>query len=137
MNQVRFQARQLRKDPTDAEKLLWQKLRFWQVAGCKFRRQQSLGRYIVDFVCLQKRLIIEVDGGQHAERGDYDKERDGWLRNQKFVVLRFWNNEVLKNIDGVMDVIVKNLESTPYLSPSPHGGRRQRRKRKHSERISN
>ncbi|MPZ78492.1 MAG: DUF559 domain-containing protein [Deltaproteobacteria bacterium] len=64
MNPTRLRARQLRRNPTDVERLLWQRLRFWQVDGCKFRRQQPLGHYIVDFVCLQKRLIIELDGGR-------------------------------------------------------------------------
>ena len=129
----RSRARQLRKNPTDAERLIWQKLRFWQVDGCKFRRQQPLGRYIVDFVCLQKRLIIELDGGQHAERVDYDKQRDAWLHDQGFVVLRFWDNDVFKNIDGIMEMIGKNLQSTPYLNPSPQGGRRQP---KHRRRVA-
>ena len=136
MNLLRSRARDLRRTPTDAERLLWQRLRFWQVDGCKFRRQQPLGRYIVDFVCLQKRLIIELDGGQHAQQADYDKERDGWLRDQGFVVLRFWNNDVLRNIDGVLERIAENLQSTPYLIPSPQGGRRQIRKPKHSEKLN-
>ena len=68
MNVNRMRARQLRKTPTDAERLLWQQLRLWQVDGCKFRRQQPLGNFIVDFVCLEKRLVIEIDGGQHAEQ---------------------------------------------------------------------
>ena len=133
MNQSRSRARQLRKNPTDAERLLWQKLRLWQVDGCKFRRQQPLGPYIVDFVCLQKRLIVELDGGQHAQQKDYDKGRDGWLVGQGFLVLRFWNNDALKNIDGLMEVIAKELKSTPYLSPSPQGGARGKEAHKASE----
>jgi very-short-patch-repair endonuclease len=125
MKQARSRARELRRNPTDAERLLWQKLRYWQVDGCKFRRQQTTDHYIVDFVCLQKRLIIELDGGQHMNEAGYDKERDGWLRDQGFVVLRFWNNDVLKNVEGVMEMIIKHLRSTPYLSPSPQGGRRK------------
>ena len=128
MNVTRSRARQLRRNPTDVERLLWQKLRLWQVDGSKFRRQQPVGRYIVDFVCLEKRLIVEVDGGQHAHQGDYDKERDSWLREQGFVVLRFWNNHLLENINGVMEMITENLQSTPYLNPSPQGGRRRMRK---------
>lgn len=108
MNVLRSRARQLRKDPTDAERLLWQKLRFWQVDGFKFRRRQPLGNYIVDFVCLEKRFIVEVDGGQHAECMDYDRQRDAWLHDQGFVVLRFWNHDVLKNTDGVVERICKN-----------------------------
>ncbi len=118
------------------ERLLWQKLRYWQIDGCKFRRQQPLGHYIVDFVCLQKRLIIEIDGGQHAEQENYDTERDSWLRDQGFVVLRFWNNDVLTNMDGVIEKIAKILQSTPYLNPSPQGGRRKIRNVKHSVKVA-
>ena len=135
MNQRRTHARELRKNPTDAERLLWQRLRYWQVDGCKFRRQQPVGPYIVDFVCLQKRLIVELDGGQHAERANYDGNRDAWLRDQDFVVLRFWNNDVMQNIDGVMEKIVEKLKSTPYLSPSPQGGRRRIKKANHLEKL--
>ena len=125
MTEIREHARQLRKNPTDAERALWGKLRFWQLDGIKFRRQQPLGRYIVDFVCLEKRLVVEVDGGQHAEDANYDSDRDAWLREQGFVILRFWNNDVLKNIEGVMTVIVEKLQSTPFLTPSPQGGRKK------------
>ena len=124
MHEIRIRARQLRKNLTDAERLLWRKLRLWQLDGFKFRRQQPLGGYIVDFACLEKRLVIEIDGGQHAQQANYDTERDAWLREQRFVVLRFWNNDVLKNIDGVLEVIAKNLQITPFLIPSPQGGRR-------------
>jgi very-short-patch-repair endonuclease len=127
MDSHRARARQLRRNPTDAERLLWRKLRFWQVDGLKFRRQQPLGQYIVDFVCLEKRLVVEVDGGQHAEDANYDNNRDAWLREQEFIVLRFWNNDVLKNTDDVVTAIVEKLQSTPYLSPSPQGGRRKKR----------
>jgi very-short-patch-repair endonuclease len=125
MNPTRSKARQLRRNPTDVERLLWQRLRFWQVDGYKFRRQQPLGEYIVDFVCLQKRLIIELDGGQHAQEVNYDAVRDAWLRGQGFIILRFWNNDVLKNIDGVMMMILSNVQGTPYLNPSPQGGRKK------------
>ena len=117
MNRLRTRARELRNNPTDAERVLWRQLRFWQLDGYKFRRQQPLGRYVVDFVCLEKRVVVEVDGGQHSDK--VDAERDSWLRDEGFVVLRFWNNEVLKTIDAVREVILKNLQSTPYLSPSP------------------
>jgi very-short-patch-repair endonuclease len=79
---------------------------------------------------LQKRLIVELDGGQHAERANYDGDRDAWLRDQGSVVLRFWNNDVMQNIDGVMEKIVEKLKSTPYLNPSPQGGRRYTRRRR-------
>jgi len=125
MDLIRARARALRKNLTEAEKVLWNHLRFWQVDGYKFRRQQPLGNYIVDFVCLEKRLIIEIDGGQHAEQSSYDAERDAWLRGQGFSVLRFWNNDVLQNISGVKDAILSKLESTPFLNPSPQGGRKK------------
>jgi very-short-patch-repair endonuclease len=125
MNQIRSRARALRKNPTDVERLLWRHLRMWQLDGYKFRRQQPIGNYIVDFVCLEKRLIIELDGGQHVEQLKYDTERDAWLRAQGFSVLRFWNNEVLQNSDGVKQVIFKALQSTPFLNPSPQGGRKR------------
>jgi very-short-patch-repair endonuclease len=121
MNQTRARARELRRNPTHAERALWQKLRLWQVEQHKFRRQQPLGSYIVDFVCLEKRLIIELDGGQHAEQKNYDNERDTWLRDQGFVVLRFWNNEVLGNIGGVMETIYNKLQ-TPPTSVLPRKG---------------
>jgi very-short-patch-repair endonuclease len=95
MNPGRLRARQLRRNPTDVERSLWQRLRFWQVDHCKFRRQQPLGNYIVDFVCLQKKLIVELDGGQHGDETNYDTQRDTWLRHQGFTILRFWNNDVL------------------------------------------
>jgi very-short-patch-repair endonuclease len=102
-------ARGLRKKPTEAERILWRHLRLRQIGGCKFRRQQSLGLHIVDFVCLEKRLIIEVDGGQHSEQVAYDTERSTWLEAQGFRVLRFWNHEVLKEIDVVKEVIAEAL----------------------------
>jgi very-short-patch-repair endonuclease len=135
MDPHRTRARQLRKNPTDAERLLWRKLRFWQVEGLKFRRQQPLGPYIVDFVCLEKRLVVEVDGGQHAENANYDTQRDDWLHDQGFVVLRFWNNDVLKNIDSVVEQVIKTLKSTPFLNPSPQGGRRKITKGRGSSRV--
>lgn len=78
--------------------------------GVKFRRQQPIGKYVVDFVSFEKRVVIEVDGGQHSE--EVDKERDQWLNNEGFKVLRFWNNEVLKNTEGVFEVIRDRCLST-------------------------
>jgi very-short-patch-repair endonuclease len=126
MRRIRALARELRNNPTDAERLLWNQLRLWQLDGHKFRRQQPLGPYIVDFVCLEKRVVVEVDGGQHAQDASLDAKRDRWLRDEGFVVLRFWNNDVLKNIDSVKEEVYKTLQSTPYLNPSPQGGRRKR-----------
>ncbi len=107
---LKQRSRNLRKNLTDAEQKLWQKLRNKQINDHKFRRQFVLGNYIVDFICLDKRLIVEVDGGQHMDNVDYDSQRDEWLKSQNFKVLRFWNNQVFNEIDSVLAVIVKNLE---------------------------
>jgi very-short-patch-repair endonuclease len=97
----------LRKQGTPAERILWQKLRNKQLTGVKFRRQQSLGTYIVDFVCFEKKLIIEIDGGQHNQDriAIQDETRTTWLNSQGFQVIRFWNNEVIDNYEGVLDRI--------------------------------
>ena len=84
MDQIRLRARQLRRNPTEVERLLWQRLRFWQVGGFKFRRQQPLGNYVADFVCLEGRLIVEIDGGQHVDQKVYDTKRHAWLRDSGF-----------------------------------------------------
>jgi very-short-patch-repair endonuclease len=105
----RIKVRQLRKNPTEAERALWKHLRLRQIGGCKFRRQQPIGKYIVDFVCLEKRLVIEVDGGQHSEQVSYDMERDAWLEKQGFRILRFWDNQVLKETDSVKEMIIGAL----------------------------
>lgn len=101
-------AKNLRRRQTDAENLIWRHLRAKQLEGCKFRRQEPIGNYIVDFVCFEKKIIIEVDGGQHAIESREDKERDSLLKNDGFLILRFWNNEVLQNIEGVLEVIRNN-----------------------------
>ena len=93
-------AKALRKRLTDTERLLWRHLRAKQLEGLKFRRQEPIGRYIVDFVCHEKRIVIEVDGGQHSTDKNRDAERDKWLNKQGYKVLRFWNNEVLKLYKG-------------------------------------
>jgi very-short-patch-repair endonuclease len=98
-------ARALRTSSADVENLLWQQLRGKQFAGLKFRRQQPIDNYIVDFVCFEKRVVIEVDGGQHASKRDKDAERDECLIRNGFKILRFWNNEVLQNMNGVSEVI--------------------------------
>ena len=112
-------ARELRKNATDCERLLWQHLRAHRLQGFKFKRQQPLGLYIVDFVCFEARLIIEADGGHHAEQAEYDNRRDDWLRSQGFTVLRFWNNEVLNNIDGVLERILEGCQNSNSPSPQP------------------
>ena len=100
-------ARKLRKDSTRAESLLWSKLRAKQIAGIKFRRQQPIGNYIVDFVSFEKKIIIELDGGQHAKAKKKDSKRDKFLSENGFTVLRFWNNDIFSNLDGVLEVISK------------------------------
>jgi len=121
----RTRARQLRKDMTEAELALWRHLRLRQLKSCKFRRQQPLGKYIVDFVCFEKRLIIEVDGWEHSAQAAYDSERDAWLQSQGFSVLRFWNNQVLNEIEAAKEVILGALTpQAPHLNPPPRGGRR-------------
>ncbi|QSA98946.1 endonuclease domain-containing protein [Methylococcus sp. EFPC2] len=102
-------ARMLRKDMTDAERKLWRALRGQQIGGFRFRRQHVLGAYIVDFVCLEARLIIELDGSQHAERARYDDVRTAWLGKQGYRLIRFWNHEVLCSLDGVLTSITQAL----------------------------
>jgi very-short-patch-repair endonuclease len=102
-------AKQLRKNQTDAEKVLWKKLRNRQIYGYKFRRQVPIGSYIVDFMCVSVKLIIELDGGQHAEQQDYDRKRTAYLEAKEFQVVRFWNNDVLTNIDGVLESLTLTL----------------------------
>jgi very-short-patch-repair endonuclease len=102
-------ARRLRKNLTDAERKLWSQLRYQQLGGYRFRRQHPMRGYVVDFVCLSEKLVIEVDGGQHAEQTDADEERTRTLEKDGFRVLRFWNNEVLQNTDGVVEVIREAL----------------------------
>ena len=111
-------ARQLRKNATEAERLMWERLRNRRLAGWKFRRQAPIGPYIVDFVCFERRLIIEVDGGHHQSQAEDDKARTVWLESQGFRVLRFWNNEVLTEISGVASSILEALDD-PHLSPIP------------------
>ena len=122
----RFFAKQLRKRPTDAERMLWQKLRF-NPAGVKFRRQHPYGLFILDFVCLEKRVALEVDGSQHMDMTEEDAERSLWLKQAGFQVLRFWNNEVLNEIEGVLDAIYEALNSPApgsrtYPQTHPHPG---------------
>ncbi len=105
-NKLNKLARELRNNTTDAERLLWKYLRARQLEGLKFRRQEPIGDYIVDFICYEKSIIIEVDGGQHFEEIK-DQERDKHLMSKGFKVKRFWNNEVLTNIEGVIEVILE------------------------------
>lgn len=109
-------AKSLRRTMTDAEQRLWYHLRAHRFMGKKFKRQKPLGCYVVDFVCLEEKLIIELDGGQHAESIEYDQERDAWLSSEGYTVLRFWNNELMENMDGVLEQI--RLTLSPGPSPT-------------------
>jgi very-short-patch-repair endonuclease len=119
----RTRAKRLRSDMTDAEGRLWCALRAHRLNGLSFRRQAPIGRFIVDFVCHERGLVIEVDGGQHAENAR-DVERDRWLVAKGYRVLRFWNHDVLRNGNGVLEVIAAAAaEATPLPNPPPQGGR--------------
>ena len=98
-------ARLLRKNQTDVERLLWKHLRNRQLENQKFRRQLPIEPYLVDFACIELKLIIELDGGQHADQIDYDEQRSLFLEQRGFKVLRFWNNEVIENLTGVLEAI--------------------------------
>ena len=111
-------AKALRSNQTEAEQRLWYHLRAHRFVGLKFKRQKPIGRYIVDFVCLQHRLIIELDGGQHAEQVAYDQQRDAWLRSQGYTILRFWNNEVMQQLEDVLEQIRNTISLSPGLSPT-------------------
>ncbi len=106
-------ARSLRKNTTGAERILWGALKQKQVNGCRFRRQHPMGVYIVDFICLESRLIIELDGGQHGfpEQHAHDERRDVWLEAQGYHVARFWNDVIYTKLDGVMGAILDLLQT--------------------------
>ena len=106
-------AKDNRRNMTAGETVLWSRLRAHRMDGHKFRRQHAIGRYVVDFVCLQARLVIEVDGGTHAEdsREAQDKQRTAFLEKQGFRVLRFWNDAVYTNLDGVTETIFEELQA--------------------------
>jgi very-short-patch-repair endonuclease len=104
-------SRAMRREPTAAERALWLRLRNRAILGCKFRRQFAVGDYIVDFCCVERQLVIELDGEQHAMQAKrYDEKRTADLRTFGFQVVRFWNEEVLKNLDGVVEEIARRLE---------------------------
>ena len=112
--------RALRKESTGAERWLWQQLRNRELLGWKFRRQRPIGRYIVDFVCIEKKIIIELDGSQHAENQTADSKRSEYLKEKGYQILRFWNNDVLVSGEAVLNKILSNLtEDTPSPRPSP------------------
>ncbi len=123
MDQRAF-AKALRQNLTDAEQLLWRQLRGHRLAGHKFRRQQPLGPYVVDFIHFGARLIVEADGGQH-NGSEGDAARDAWLRQHGFRIMRFWNHDILQHPEGVLTRVLAALaEPVPPLSPPlSHEGR--------------
>jgi very-short-patch-repair endonuclease len=125
--ELRNRARQMRANPTIAEQRLWSMLRDRRLGTVKFRRQHVIAPYIVDFACLERSLIVEADGGQHADSIS-DRQRDAFLRRKGFRILRFWNNDVLENASGVFEMICAELH-TPHpptaaqrVPPSPVPG---------------
>jgi len=116
-------ARVLRQHLTDAERRLWYHLQNRQLGGWKFRRQHPVGPFIVDFICLEKKVVIEVDGGQHAENEELDTQRSAYLKEMGYHILRFWNNEVLQETEAVLTTIFASLEDAPpHPSPLPPMG---------------
>jgi very-short-patch-repair endonuclease len=118
----------MRRDQTEAEKRLWSILRAKRLGGSKWRNQVNFeDLYIADFVCFEHRLIVEADGGQHSENR-YDEQRDHWFQSQGFQVLRFWNNDILSNTDGVAAAIMAAMNANPSpQTPLPQGERGFRR----------
>jgi adenine-specific DNA-methyltransferase len=130
MKNIRNRARQLRRDQTDAEQVLWGRLRDRQLCDAKFRRQHPIGPFIADFCCPQRKLIVEMDGGQHAEALAADQKRSRFLENQGYRVLRFWDHEVLTHTDAVLERILGvTLTRTLTLALSLEGSRRARVKK--------
>ena len=120
-------AKSLRRNLTDAEQKLWYHLRAHRFMGRKFKRQKPIGRYVVDFICIEEKLIIELDGGQHAENVEYDQQRDLWLTSKGYTVLRFWNNELMNEMESVLERIrlaLSNETLSPGPSPVNGGGER-------------
>ena len=114
-------ARFLRENQTDTERKLWQRLRGRQLQGFKFRRQHSIAPYVVDFVCIDRQLVVECDGGQHGAMVEPDMARTKFLNGRGYRVIRFWDNEVLLDIDAVLAAILEALND-PHPSPLPHAG---------------
>ena len=112
-------ARELRQNCTPVEKVLWQRLRNRQLLNCKFRRQEPVGKYIVDFICYEINLIIELDGGQHHWQTRYDNMRTIYLNKNNFHVLRYWNDEVALHLESVLEDIYREIE-VKMLIKSPH-----------------
>jgi len=119
LSKLKHLSRKLRSNQTDAELKLWYHAHRKQLQGMKFRRQVPIDNYIADFVCFEKRLVIELDGGQHSDNIEYDEYRTKIIEQQGFIVLRFWNNDVMNNIEGVLSEIINTVN--PHPSPPPYG----------------
>ena len=121
-------AKALRQRMTDAVRVLWRHLRNRELGGWKFKRQYPVGPFIVDFICVEKNVVIEVDGGQHAENEELDTQRSAYLNKMGYRVLRFWNNQVLQETEAVLEVIFAILangkQNSPSPQPSPPSGER-------------
>ena len=116
-------ARSLRTNSTEAERHLWRYLRHRYLGGYRFRRQSPIGRYVVDFVCVRARLVVEIAGGQHVDRPLEDLKRTQYLARRGFRVLRFWNNEVFLETEAVLEKILEALrEACPHPDPLPQTG---------------
>jgi very-short-patch-repair endonuclease len=111
-------AQHLRNNPTDAERRLWSHLRLRQLSGFKFTRQRGIGPFVCDFICRERGPVVEVDGGQHATDQERDNRRTNWLAARGYRVIRFWNNDVLGNMDGVLQSIANELRNSPPPAPS-------------------
>jgi very-short-patch-repair endonuclease len=122
-------ARQLRLDQTDAEARLWRRLRHWPMDGTHFRRQVPIGPYVVDFACMAARLAIELDGSQHGEDENIlrDEARTRWLEAAGYRVIRFWNNDLISNMDGVLESIYAAVHGASNAEPSPFKHKRRPR----------
>ena len=125
VSRLRDRARQLRRDQTEAEHRLWTRLRARQLCGAKFRRQRPIGHFIADFCCVEYGLVVELDGGHHAEQVEADHRRSAFLERSGYRVLRFWDNEVMENIEAVLEQITAVL-SDPHPNPLPVRAREKR-----------
>jgi very-short-patch-repair endonuclease len=105
---------------TDAEKVMWSQFRNRRFRGLKFKRQWTIGVHVVDFCCIERRLVVEIDGGQHSS--DRDAPRTRILNELGYRVVRFWNNEVLQNLDGVLEALLLHVEPNPHPNPLPQAG---------------
>lgn len=130
--QLKDRARRLRRDQTDAERRLWARLRARQICGTKFRRQHAIGRFIADFCSVEEGLVIELDGGQHSVQTEADQRRSATLARFGYRVLRFWDNEVLENIDAVLEQIAEVLMN-PHPDPLPNRAREKDRFRRSAD----